>query len=98
MDLEVAQRGVRDAEERVAKLELDKQWFIIKAPADGIMTKIDLEPHDMISARSTICEILNSSKLMVKMPIVAEDLRVIQPGGSASEEPSISIILPEYPK
>lgn len=98
MDLEVAQRGVRDAEERFNKLDSDRQWLVIKAPADGIMTRIDLEPHDMVSARSTICEILNPAKLMVKIPIVAEDLRVIQPAASESERPSVVVMLPEYPE
>lgn len=96
MEVESSQRAVRDAEEKLAKLSKDRELFVVTAPADGIMTRLEHEPRDLLSARSTICEVLNPTKLLVKFSLTAEDLRVIENGSSAAL-PSITLRLVEFP-
>jgi multidrug resistance efflux pump len=99
MELQLAERAVRDAEEKLAKLQSDAKLLIVMAPADGIMTRIELEPRDQISARQTICEVLDPDDFIVKINATAEDLRVLK-GGADSANPAtpIELTLPEYPE
>jgi len=91
MEVEGAERALRDAEERLAKLEADRGTFVLLAPADGLMTSITLEPGDSVGARQVVCEVLDPSKLVVRLNLTAEDLRVLE-GGAA-----INLAAPEAP-
>ena len=99
MELEAATQALADAEKRLARLQQDKALLTVVAPADGVMTRIELEPRDTLAQRQTICEILNTSKLRVKYALTAEDLRALQSNVSLSPSPStFTMQLPEYPE
>jgi multidrug efflux pump subunit AcrA (membrane-fusion protein) len=97
MEIEGAERAVRDAEEKLKKLEGDVALLEVKAPADGVMTRIDLEPKDTINARQTICEILDPANLVVKFSAQPEDLRVLAPVGGEGVK-TVTVRLPDFPE
>lgn len=98
MELEKAEKGLKDTQERYGKLQADGKLFEISAPRDGVMTRIDLEPKDTIGARSVICEVMNPADLVVKFAVAAEDLRVLQSTGGKVTDQQITLFLPEYPE
>jgi multidrug efflux pump subunit AcrA (membrane-fusion protein) len=100
MELEGAQRALKDAQERLADLEADKALLEVKAPADGVMTTIDLDAKDTVNARQAICEVLDPSQLVVKFAAHPEDLRVLAPVGGLEGEAvkKIALRLPEFPE
>jgi multidrug efflux pump subunit AcrA (membrane-fusion protein) len=97
MELDGAQRSLKDAAQRLKDLEADAALLEVKAPADGVMTTIDLDPKDNVNARQTICEILDPANLVVKFAAHPEDLRVLAP---AEGEPvrEVSLRLPDFPE
>jgi multidrug efflux pump subunit AcrA (membrane-fusion protein) len=102
MELENAAKALREAQERVTKLESDLELLTVTAPVDGVMTNIELEPRDIVNARQTICEILNPNALLVKFNATAADLRVLNGGvtgktAETAEPPHFKVSLPEYP-
>jgi HlyD family secretion protein len=97
MELEGAERALKDAQERLADLEADRALLEVKAPADGVMTAIDLDPRDTVNARQTICEVLDPAKLVVKFAAHPEDLRVLAPvEGEAVRQ--VALRLPDFPE
>ena len=92
MEVEAAQRRLREAEEHVARLEADAQHMVLTAPAAGLMTPIDLQAGDTVSVRQVVTEILDPAALVAKMPLEAGDLRVV------SEGVAVELSLPAYPE
>ena len=97
MELESAERGLKEVEDRLAKLEKDGEWLTLTAPADGVMTKIELEPKDTVNARQNICEVLDPSTFLVKVNLTPDDLRVLY-SASGGEAAPLRIVLPEFPE
>jgi multidrug resistance efflux pump len=91
MEVEGAERAVRDAEERLAKLEADRETFELAAPASGVMTAITMDVGESVGARQMVSEVLDPSRLVVRLNLTAEDLRVLE-GGAA-----IRLAAPESP-
>lgn len=97
MDLESAERGVKEAADRLKDLEADRNLLEVKAPADGIMTTVELEPKDTINGRQTVCEVLDPIDLVVRFSAQPEDLRVLLPGGGEAVR-QVSLRLPDFPE
>ncbi len=97
MEIEGAQRSLKDAEERLKDLEDDSALLEVKAPADGVMTVVDLEPKDNVSARTTICEVLDPGNLVVKFSAQPEDLRVLAPVDGQGVR-QVTLRLPDFPE
>jgi len=97
MEMELAQRNLKEVEKKVKNLGLDRALLEVKAPADGVMTTIELAPRDNVGARQTICEVLDPSDLVVKFSAQPEDLRVLAPAsGEAARQ--VAIRLPDFPE
>jgi multidrug efflux pump subunit AcrA (membrane-fusion protein) len=97
MDLEGAQRGVKDAQEKLADLTADRGLLEVVAPADGIMTNIELEPKDNVGARQAICEVLDPTDLVVKFSALPEDLRILAPAEGEAVR-NVTLRLPDFPE
>lgn len=97
MELESAQRNVKDNAKRLTDLEADRKLLEVVAPADGIMTSIELDPRDNVGARQTICEVLDPRDLVVKFSAQPSDLRVLAPlQGEAVK--TVALRLPDFPE
>ena len=77
---EGAERAVRDAFERVDKLQRDQRLRNITAPAHGVITPIDLKPGDKVAAGAVVCEFLDANQLVARFDIGETELRVIRTG------------------
>lgn len=97
MEVESAERGLKDVQKRVKDLEGDRSLLEVKAPADGIMTNIELTPKDNVGARQTICEILDPNALVVKFAAQPEDLRVLAPTQGEGVK-QVTLRLPDFPE
>jgi multidrug efflux pump subunit AcrA (membrane-fusion protein) len=97
MDLEGAERSVKEAADRLKDLETDRGLLEVVAPADGIMTNIDLEPKDNVNGRQTVCEVLDPTDLVVKFSAQPEDLRVLLPEGDEALR-QVALRLPDFPE
>lgn len=97
MDLEGAERSVKDAQEKLADLTADRSLLEVVAPADGIMTSIELEPRDNVGARQAICEILDPADLVVKFSALPEDLRILAPADGEAVR-TVTLRLPDFPE
>lgn len=97
MDIESAERSVADARERQAKLKADRSLLEVSAPADGIITNIDLNPKDNVGARQTICEVLDPNDLVVKFSAQPEDLRILAPAQGEAVR-TVLLRLPDFPE
>ena len=97
MDLEGAERGVKDSQEKLADLTADRALLEVVAPADGIMTNIELEAKDNVGARQAICEILDPTDLVVKFSALPEDLRILAPAEGEAVR-NVTLRLPDFPE
>jgi multidrug efflux pump subunit AcrA (membrane-fusion protein) len=97
MEIESAERGLADARERLAELKADRALLEVVAPADGIMTTIDLEIKDNVGARQAICEVLDPTDLVVKFSAQPEDLRILAPLSGEGLR-TVSLRLPDFPE
>lgn len=93
-ELEIAslERQVRDGARRLARLEEDWNRLTVTAPADGIMTKIDLQVGDTAAARQVLAEIIDPTDLIVQFSAAAADLRVI------AESDAVQLAVPAFPE
>ncbi len=84
--------ALRDARERVEKLQRDRERFDLKAPVDGVMTAVTLQPGDSIGARQVLAEIVDPARLQATFHAQPEDLRVLTLGTR------VRVTLPAYPE
>jgi RND family efflux transporter MFP subunit len=97
MEMESAERGLKDAQEKLADLQMDRGLLEVVAPADGVMTRIDLEPRDNVAARQTICEVLDPGDLVAKFNLQPEDLRIVAPADGEGMK-QLTLRLPDFPE
>lgn len=78
--IEAAERAVRDAHERLEKVERDSTLRELAAPTAGLLTPIELQPGDVIGQHHVISEIADPHDLVVKFNVVEDDLRIVDMG------------------
>ncbi len=88
-DLEQARIGLRNAEERLQKLERDREQLTVRAPVEGILTPIDLVPGDSVAAKAVLAQVVQPGRLVVRFQATADDLRFIAPGKA------VTVVLPD---
>src|SRR5439155_18278267 len=87
-DIDAAQSAVRGAEERVARLESDREALAVRAPADGLLTPIDLGPGDLVQARQVVARVLDPTHLVVRFDAPASAVDLWKPGAKAVVTPA----------
>ena len=92
MEIEAAERKLRDAEKRLADLQADMKCTLLTAPAGGFMTPIDLQPGDTVNARQVVAEVLDPHDLVVNLSAKPEDLRIL------AEDATVSLTFPDFPE
>jgi multidrug resistance efflux pump len=78
-EVEQARIATRNAEERLAKLESDRERLTVRAPIDGILAPIELAAGDPVAPRQPLGQVA-AARLLVRVQATAEDLRVLAPG------------------
>jgi HlyD family secretion protein len=93
-ELEIAalERQVREGARRLDRLEKDWNRLTVTAPADGIMTKIELQIGDTVGGGQVIAELVDPDDLIVPFMATAADLRVIAEGSE------VQLTLPAFPE
>jgi HlyD family secretion protein len=93
-ELEIAslERQVREGARRLDRLEKDWNRMTVTAPADGIITRIDLQVGDTAGGRQVITELLDPDDLIVQFTATAPDLRIIAEGDD------VQLALPAFPE
>jgi multidrug resistance efflux pump len=91
-DLAQAGRAARDAEERVARLEQDRERLTVKAPAAGLVEASPLRPGDLLGAGQALTTVHDDAHLVVTFPAAEEDLRVLGAGLK------VEVHLPAFPE
>jgi len=92
-DLDIAkeQRSLEDLRERLEELKADRDRFVVKAPIDGILTRIDLETGDSVSMQQNLAQVHDPTRMALKGTIDATDLNII------SEGMKVQIDVPAFP-
>ncbi len=75
-----ARRGLRAAEEYMAKLRRDHDALTLTAPFAGLATRINLAAGDRVSPGQPVCEIHNPNHLAVTFTADVADSRIIALG------------------
>lgn len=78
-NLEV-QSGYTQAKNQLQTAYLQYDHTIIKAPFSGIITNIEAQAHNMISAGDIFCYLLDNSKYVVEFPVIENELVLIKAG------------------
>lgn len=90
--LEAAGQALRDAEERLERLQGDEGRLTVVAPADGVVTPSELRPGDALGAGQQVTTLLDPTRLVVEVSATEEDLRYLTPGRA------VRVPLPAYPE
>ena len=91
LDMAKEQRSLKDLQERLEELKGDRERFIVKAPINGILTRIDLETGDDVSMQQNLAQVHDPSQMALKGTIDATDLNVV------SEGMKVQIGVPAFP-
>ncbi len=87
-ELDIA-RESRDLEEKVERLDelkADRERFTIKAPIDGILTRISTEAGDEIGMHQQLAQVHDPSTAQLEGTVEASDLLVLEQGMRVSIE------------
>ncbi len=74
-----AEHAVRDAEEKVARLQADSRHLTVSSPTEGLLEDYDLQAGDTVQARQVISRVLDLGKLVVQLSLNAQDLHLMAP-------------------
>jgi RND family efflux transporter MFP subunit len=74
------QCGYIQASNNLQTARLQYNNTIIKAPFNGIVTDIETQTHNMISAGEVFCHLLDNSKYIVEFPVIENELSLIKTG------------------
>ena len=80
LDTARAARELKDAQEKVDNLLKDREQFVIKAPIDGVLTRIGVEVGDDVGMQQTLAQVHDVDSAHLKGTINAEALAVVQNG------------------
>jgi len=80
LDMAQAERGLRDLERRLERMEEDARRLTVKAPRDGYAVVKLREAGDQCQPRQEIAEVVDLAQLRVRGTMDARALRVVQVG------------------
>jgi len=86
LDIARETRDLDDKQERLDELKKDRERFTIKAPIDGILTRIGAEAGDEIGMHQQLAQIHDPSTAQLEGTIEASDLLVLDQGMRVSVE------------
>ena len=78
-----AERALREARDQAEKAQRDLKLAEIKSAADGVITRIDLQPGDSVNNGAIIAELIDPADLIGAFSAKEEDLSVLAPGSTA---------------
>ncbi len=79
-DMVNAERAVRDAEARLAKLRADEAGLTLNAPMAGVMSPLGVAVGDSVSGRQDLAEVYSGDDFEVKLSVAPADLRILAAG------------------
>jgi multidrug efflux pump subunit AcrA (membrane-fusion protein) len=91
-EIESLETSIDETQLRLSRLRGDREQFVMRAPATGLMTTIDLQTGDAVNARHVIATIHDPSQKKLRVELTAADLRVL------SEGDAIDLQVPEFPE
>jgi RND family efflux transporter MFP subunit len=74
------QRSLDDLQERLDELQADREGLVVKAPIDGILTRISLEPGDTMGMNQSVAQVRDPSAMVLEGSIDAADLAIVSEG------------------
>ncbi len=80
LDMAQAERGLRDLERRLERMEEDARRLTVKAPRDGYAVVKLREAGDQCQPRQEIAEVVDLGQLRVRGTMDARAMRVVQVG------------------
>ncbi len=86
LDIARETRDLEDKQERLDELKADRERFIIKAPIDGILTRIGVEAGDEIGMHQQLAQVHDPATAQLEGTIEAADLLVLEQGMKVSVE------------
>jgi RND family efflux transporter MFP subunit len=84
LDMAQAERGLRDADRKLERMEGDAKRLRVKSPGDGYLVVRLQEPGDTVQPRQEVAQLVDLSRLRVKGSMNAEALRIVKPGDTVS--------------
>ncbi|GEM_PF-1650690 len=84
LDMAKEHRTKKELQDRLDELKGDREHFVVKAPIDGIMTRIDLEPGDDVGMQQNLAQVHDPTRMALKGSIDAGDLNIVTEGMQVS--------------
>ena len=78
-EIEQARARVETAQARVARLKMQLDETVVKAPVDAVVEVLDLEPGDLVGAGKPVATLLRTQKLWVRAYISEQRLGYVRP-------------------
>jgi multidrug resistance efflux pump len=80
LELAGAERGLRDLERRLDRMEGDAKRMTVKADGDGYLVVQLKDAGDAVQARQAVAELVDLAALRVRGNVNADAMRVLKPG------------------
>ena len=80
LELAGAERGLRDLERRLDRMEGDAKRMTVKAEGDGYLVVQLKDAGDAVQARQAVAELVDLAALRVRGNVNADAMRVLKPG------------------
>lgn len=89
-DIQIAHANVAEIRGNVKRLQRQIDQTIIKAPADGLITRRDIHIGDIASVGKTMFFMARDNRLELKAQVPETDLRLVKPGQSVIVDSSFT--------
>ncbi len=80
MALEIAQANLTQAQSDLAKAQADLDSLEIRAPFDGIILGVAVQPGQTVTPGTMLVTLLDPKAMQVRATVVEEDLPLVKPG------------------
>jgi RND family efflux transporter MFP subunit len=67
----------------MARLELDLERAVLRAPFSGVITELVLNPGERVQAGETVCRLVDQVNIEANVGVLESDLGMIEPGRPA---------------
>jgi RND family efflux transporter MFP subunit len=75
--------GLAAARADAARLELDLERAVLKAPFSGVITELDLNPGERVQSGETVCRLVDEVNIEADVGVLESDLGAIEVGRPA---------------
>ena len=83
-DLLSAEAAVKSAEAELERIGIQIDKSVIKAPVDGVIAKVHIEPSELVSPGMPVCDLVNLSNMQAKIGLSESDLITVNPGDTVA--------------